>query len=77
MLTTRAGRLTVPGRSVSGGVVMRAGGPVSWYSQTQKCVTLLTTQAEHVAMSDVAKEILFLIQVFHVAKGRCTMHSFV
>ena len=64
-------------RSVSGGIVMCAGRAVSWYSKTQKCVTLSTTQAEYVAMSDVAKEILFLIQVFHVAKGRCTMHSFV
>ena len=50
-------------RSVSGGVVMSAGGPVSWYSKTQKCVTLSTTQAEYVAMSDVAKEILFLRKV--------------
>ena len=32
-------------RSVSGGVVMCAGGPVSWHSKTQKCVTLSTTQA--------------------------------
>ena len=28
-------------RSVSGGVVMCAGGPVSWYSKTQKCVDSL------------------------------------
>ena len=27
-------------RSVSGGVVMCAGGPVSWHFKTQKCVTL-------------------------------------
>ena len=47
-------------RSVSGGVVMCARGPGSWYSKTQKCVTLSTTQAEYVAMSDVAREILFL-----------------
>ena len=25
---------------MSGGVVMCAGGPVSWHSETQKCVTL-------------------------------------
>ena len=36
-------------RSVSGGVVICAGGAVSWYSKTQKCVTLSTTQAEYVA----------------------------
>lgn len=31
-------------RSISGGVVMCAGGPVLWHSKTQKCVTLSTTQ---------------------------------
>ena len=49
-------------RSVSGRVVMCAGGPVSWHSKTQNCVTLSTTQAEYVAMSDMRKEILFLRQ---------------
>ena len=33
-------------RSMSGGVVMRVGRAVSWFSKTQKCVTLSTTQAE-------------------------------
>ena len=32
--------------SVSGGVVMCAGGGVSKYSKTKKCVTLSTMQAE-------------------------------
>ena len=61
-------------RSVSGGVVMCAGGPVSWYSKTQKCVTLSTTQAEYVAMSDVAKEILFLWQVWRFTLPRAGLH---
>ena len=60
-------------RSVSGGVVMCAGGGVSWYSKTQKCVTLSTTQAEYVAMSDVAKEILFLRQVWRFMLPRVGM----
>ena len=46
-------------RSVSGRVVMCAGGPVSWHSKTHKCVTLSTTQAEYAAMSDMGKEICF------------------
>ena len=50
-------------RSVSGGVVMCAGGPVSWHSKTQRCVTLSTTHAEYVVISDIAKEILFSRQV--------------
>ena len=40
------------------------GGVASWYSKTQKCVTLSTTQAEYVAISDVANEILLLRQVW-------------
>ena len=59
-------------RSVSRGVVMCAGGPVSWHSKTQKCVTLSTTQAVYVTMSDMEKEILFLRQVrcFMLPKAR-------
>ena len=34
-------------RSVSGGVVMCAAGPVSWHSKTQMCLTSSTTQAEY------------------------------
>ena len=60
-------------RSVSGGVVMCPGGPVSWYSKTQKCVTLSTMKAEYVAMSDVAKEILFLRLVWRFMLQRVGM----
>ena len=51
---------------------MCAGGPASWHSKMQKCVTLSTTQAEYVAMSDMGKEILFLRQVwcFMLPKAR-------
>ena len=62
-------------RSVSRGVVMCAGGGVSWYSKTQKCVTLSTTQAEYVPMSDVAKEISFLKQVWRFMLPRVGMPS--
>ncbi|CAB1116630.1 unnamed protein product [Ectocarpus sp. CCAP 1310/34] len=40
------------------------GGAIAWFSKTQKCVTLSTTQAEYVAMADMGKEILFLRQVW-------------
>ena len=58
-------------RSVSGGVVMCAGGPVSWHSKTQKCVTLSTTQAEYVAMSGHGEgDFVFEAGlVFYVAEG--------
>ena len=39
--------------SVSGGLVMRGGACVSWFSRTQKRVTLSTTAAEYVALADV------------------------
>lgn len=39
-------------RSVSGAAVMVAEVAVSWLSKTQKCVTLSTTEAEYVAMTD-------------------------
>ncbi|CAB1120295.1 unnamed protein product [Ectocarpus sp. CCAP 1310/34] len=51
-------------RSVSGGLVMCGGGCVTWFSRTQKCVTLSTTEAEYVAFADVLKEVLFLRQVW-------------
>ena len=42
-------------RSVTGGLVVCGGACVSWFSRTQKCVTLSTTEAEYVALADVIK----------------------
>ena len=46
-------------RSVSGVAVCCGGTLVSWFSRTQKCVTLSTTEAEYVAMVDWVKEALY------------------
>ena len=43
---------------------MCAGGCVCWFSRTQKCVTLSTSEAEYVALGDTVKELLFLRQVW-------------
>ena len=51
-------------RLVSGGLVMCGGACVSWFSRTQKCVTLSTTEAEYVALAGTIKEVLFLRQVW-------------
>ena len=51
-------------RSVSGGAIMCEGACVCWFSRTQKCVTLSTSEAEYVALGDAAKELLFLRQVW-------------
>ncbi|CAB1113285.1 unnamed protein product [Ectocarpus sp. CCAP 1310/34] len=47
-------------RSVSGALVLVADCLVAWISRTQKCVTLSTTEAEYVAISDGVKEALFV-----------------
>ena len=51
-------------RAVSGGVIMCGGASVCWFSTTQKCVTLSTSEAEHVALGDAVKELLFLRQIW-------------
>ena len=48
--------------SVSGGLIMCGGASVCWFSRTQKCVTLSTSEAEYVALGDTVKELLFLRQ---------------
>ena len=35
-----------------------------WFSRTQKCVTLSTTEAECVALVDTIKEVIFLLYVW-------------
>ena len=42
---------------------MCGGACVCWFSRTQRCVTLSTSEAEYVALGDAAKELLFLIRV--------------
>ncbi|CAB1120585.1 unnamed protein product [Ectocarpus sp. CCAP 1310/34] len=39
-------------------------GCVTWFSRTQKCVTLSTTEVEYVAIADVLNKVLFLRQVW-------------
>ena len=43
---------------------MCAGACVCWFSRTQKCVTLSTTEAEYVALADTIKKVLFLRYVW-------------
>ena len=50
-------------RSVSGGEIMCGDACVCWFSRTQKCVTLSTSEAEYVSLGDTVKE-LFLRQVW-------------
>ena len=50
-------------RSVSGGAVFLGGGAISWFSRGQAITAEGTSEAEYVALSEVAKEVLFLRQV--------------
>lgn len=47
-------------RSVSGGVAIYAGGTVSWFSRTQHCVILRSTESNYVTVAEVTTEITFL-----------------
>ena len=46
--------------SVSGEAVVCAGASACWFSKTQKCATVSTTEAEYVALADTIKEAMFL-----------------
>ena len=49
--------------SVFGYIVYFCGAPVAWKSKSGKSVTLSSTEAEYFAISEVAKEILFIRQI--------------
>jgi hypothetical protein len=49
--------------SVSGYVVFLQGVAISWKSKGQKSVTLSSSEAEYVALSEAAKEVKFVFQV--------------
>ena len=44
---------------------MCGGACVCWFSRTQKCATLSTSEAEYVAHGDAVNVLLFLRQVWH------------
>ena len=50
-------------KSITGYLFMMNGGPITWSSQKQKTIALSTTEAEYVAASESAKEILWLQQL--------------
>ena len=50
-------------RSVSGAVLMLAKGAISWHSRMQEVTASGTSEAEHVVLSEVVKEVLLLRQV--------------
>jgi len=57
-------------KSVTGFIVYFCGVPVSWMSKSQKSVTLSSSEAEYVALSETAKEIRFLYQASQRKRNR-------
>ena len=47
-------------RSRSGGIIMMAEGPITWWSRLQKCVTLSTSEAELEALVAMVKECIWM-----------------
>jgi hypothetical protein len=49
--------------SVYGYIIYFCGAPIAWKSKSGKSVTLSSTEAEYFALSEVAKEIIFIKQI--------------
>jgi hypothetical protein len=47
-------------RSITGFIIYLYGSPIAWRSRSQKSVSLSSTEAEYVALSEVATEIIFI-----------------
>lgn len=61
-------------RSYSGQLFKVYGNPVSWDSKKQRCVSLSSTEAEYVAVTEACKEALFLRRIFTEVTG-CNLQS--
>ena len=50
-------------KSISGGVILHNGGPVTFYSKKQGCVSRSTAEAEYVSLSEITAEALWFNQL--------------
>ena len=46
-------------RSTTGSIITYSGGAISWMSRRQRCVALSNTEAEYIAISETAKDIVW------------------
>jgi hypothetical protein len=60
-------------KSISGFVIYIQGCLISWKSRSQKSVTLSSTEAEYVAISEMCAEVMFLKQVLEFLKIKVTL----
>ena len=64
--------------SISGYGILLSGGLVSWYSHTQPVVALSTAEAEYIAVTDAAKEIVWfklLLSELGFSQGNVTLYE--
>jgi len=54
------------GRSVSGYILYFMDVPIAWKSRTQSYVTLSSSEAEYVSVSELVKEIMFTLQILEL-----------
>ena len=47
--------------------------PICWGSRSQKCTTLSSSEAEYVAIGEIVKEILYIIQIMEFLKMTVTL----
>ena len=52
-------------KSVSGYIIYLCGAPIAWQSKGQKSVLLSSTEAEYMAVSEVAMEILYVVGILN------------
>ncbi len=55
-------------RSVSGYILFVKGVPVAWHSKAQKSVTLSSSKAKWISLSEAVKEIIFVLQLLKAMK---------
>ena len=51
-------------KSVSGWIVFCLGSPIMWKSKQQPIIETSSTEAEYIALSELTKELMFLIKIF-------------
>jgi hypothetical protein len=52
-------------KSITGYIIFYNGSIISWTSKKQKSVTLSSTESEFIALTDVAKELLWIQPIYH------------
>ncbi len=54
-------------KSYSSNIAVWAGGPITWWSRIQKTIALSTAKAELVAVTNAARQALYLRRILHSA----------